>query len=318
MRRCTPIDMKPNRPSQSIVLSASRRSDIPAFYMPWFMDGIERGAFAVTNPYNRQVTQVPATPEAVHTIVFWSKDFGAFLRGGYAEDLHRRGYRLFFNFTVNAEDPFLEPHVPPLGERMRQMADLCRLVPPAAVQWRLDPIVHYHGPDGRPKNNFKDFARIADAAAAAGITRCVSSFMDPYAKIRRRLAATPGWQFIEPTMEEKVRIAEDIADRLAAHRIGLSLCCEIEVLHALPANSRVTGASCIPNDLLMQLYGGRLSMRADAGQRRSAGCGCRVSRDIGGYDIHPCFHNCRFCYANPADPSLRNAPLCIERSIGTS
>jgi DNA repair photolyase len=286
--------------------------------MPWFMECIGRGAFQVTNPYNRKITRVPATPDAVHTIVFWSKDFGPFLRGGYLEILQQQGYHLFFNFTVNAEDAFLEPHVPPLNERLEQMAELCRRVPAEAVQWRLDPIVHYHGPNGRTTTNLGRVGRIAAAAAACGITRCVSSFMDHYAKIGRRLSDAPGWGFIEPDMPEKVRLILDTAQRLKMRRIGLFLCCEKDVLQALPDESGVQSASCIPSGLLMQLYGGRLSLKADTGQRRSAGCGCRVSRDIGGYDIHPCFHNCRFCYANPAAPPAPEYEPDMERSAGTS
>ena len=94
---------------EKIILSASRRTDIPAFYMPWFMAGIEQGRFGVVNPYNQKISNVPAGVDQVHTIVFWSKDFGPFLKGGYGEDLAARGYHLFFNFTVNTADRLLEP-----------------------------------------------------------------------------------------------------------------------------------------------------------------------------------------------------------------
>ena len=70
-------------PTHSIVISASRRTDIPAFFMPWFMQGIARGAFEVTHPFTRRVSRVVATTPPVHTIVFWSKNFGPFLEGGY-------------------------------------------------------------------------------------------------------------------------------------------------------------------------------------------------------------------------------------------
>jgi hypothetical protein len=82
--------------------------------------------------------------------------------------------------------------------------------------------------------------------------------------------------------------------------IELHLCCEKDVLSALPQGTDVRAAACIPNDRLIDLYGPGISLRRDAGQRAAAGCGCRVSRDIGGYDKHPCHHNCRYCYANPA------------------
>ncbi len=106
-----------------IVISASRRTDIPAFYMPWFMDRIDKGYFEVVNPYNRRTSIVPATPAEVHTIVFWSKNFGPFITGRYGEKLIDAGYHLFFNYTLNSESPLLEPNLPPLQTRMSQLGD---------------------------------------------------------------------------------------------------------------------------------------------------------------------------------------------------
>ena len=79
-----------------IVLSASRRTDIPAFYMPWFMEQIKNGRFPVVNPFNRRESIVPATPDQVHSIVFWSKDFGNFLKNDFGQWLQKQGYHLFF------------------------------------------------------------------------------------------------------------------------------------------------------------------------------------------------------------------------------
>ena len=79
-----------------IVISASRRTDIPAFYLKWFMAQVERGYFEVINPYIRQITIVLAAPQEVHTIVFWSKNFGPFLKKRIGEQLQKRGYNLFF------------------------------------------------------------------------------------------------------------------------------------------------------------------------------------------------------------------------------
>ena len=83
------------------VISASRRTDIPAFYMEWFMRQIVKGTFEVVNPYNRHISRVKAAAADVDTIVFWSKNFGPFLKGRYGEKLIDLGYHLFFNFTIN-------------------------------------------------------------------------------------------------------------------------------------------------------------------------------------------------------------------------
>ena len=124
--------------------------------------------------------------------------------------------------------------------------------------------------------------------------------MDHYAKVRRRLALRPSMEFIDPPPADKGNTLVEMENRLSRHNIQLSICCEKEVLATLAPGASVTTSSCIPNDLLMELYGGTISLRKDAGQRVKAGCGCKVSVDIGSYLKQPCYHNCLFCYANPA------------------
>jgi len=286
-------------PDTKIVISASRRTDIPAFYMPWFMAQISKGFFEVVNPFNQRVSVVPATTRDVHSIVFWSKDFGAFIDKGHGRRLLQMGYQLFFNFTINSDSPDLEPRVPTLNERLGQLEQLSRQYGPDAVNWRFDPICLYNNGQGNRCDNLSQFSAIADKAAGWGISRCITSFMDHYPKIRRRLAARPGFEFIDPPLSEKVKIIIDMEARLAALDIQLSTCCEKDLILALPATSSVTHSSCIPNDLLMELYAGRLCLKKDTGQRVKAGCGCKVSVDIGAYRQQPCYHNCLFCYANP-------------------
>ena len=282
-----------------IVLSASRRTDIPAFYMPWFMGCIARGFFTVENPFNRRTRRVPASREAVYAIVFWSKNFGPFLAGRYGDKLRRQGYRLYFNFTVNSTDRRLEPRVPPLADRLAQMAALARQFGPAALAWRFDPICFYTEIGDRIIDNLGDFERIADRAAAVGITRCITSFRDDYAKIGRRTAHLPGMTFLDPPLPRKAALLLELAKSLAARGIRLETCCERRVMAALPPDAPVAAARCIPGPLLMALYGGRVSVRKDGGQRVEKGCGCTASADIGDYRRHPCFHNCLYCYANP-------------------
>ncbi len=284
---------------KKIVLSASRRTDIPAFYMPWFMAAVGRGRFTVTNPYNRRMSHVTATPDRVHAIVFWSKNFGPLLEAGRADELVRRGYHLFFNFTINPADRILEPAVPALGERLGQMRHLTRRFGSSAVAWRLDPICFYRGPGGKKRDNLRGLARLADAAAACGVRRCTTSFLDIYAKVKRRAAAGGRITFIDPPLAAKVELLLKLEETLADRGIRLQTCCEKEVIAALPGGSAVRSGACISNDLLMSLYGGDLPTRRDTGQRTGAGCGCQASVDIGDYAAQPCYHNCLFCYANP-------------------
>jgi len=287
-----------------LVLSASRRTDIPAFYMPWFMKSIENGVFDVPHPYGGRSTPVPATVDRVHTIVFWSKDFGHFLNGGYGDQLVRKGYRLFFNFTINAEHPILEPGVPCLEERLGQLSRLCARFGAERVQWRFDPICYYRTSAGRIVDTTAGFEAIARQVASLGVSRCITSFVDPYRKVLRRFAASP-LTFFDPPPHEKTASIMRMSRCLDSLEVALHVCCEKSLLDALPAESTVRGAACIPNHLLAALHGADVSLRKDNGQRAAAGCGCRISRDIGSYALHPCGHNCLFCYANPHSDQKR-------------
>ncbi|MEW5804269.1 MAG: DUF1848 family protein [bacterium] len=308
--------------SEKIVISASRRTDIPAFYMDWFMERIGQGFFEVQNPISGQAMTVAATPDKVHTLVFWSKNYGPFLDGGYGRELSRRGFHLFFHFTINSEDAILEPCIPPLEYRLEQARALIREYGPEVISWRFDPICFYKTKDkdtdkdkdtgkdtdkgreidcgGRIHNNLHDLSSIAEAMSLMGVKRCTTSFMDDYGKIRKRLRRMPGFAFIYPGKQEQVEILLDMEKTLAALSIDLYTCCEKTLLGALPAYSKVRASSCIPNDLLQKRFGGHISLRFDYGQRHREGCKCRVSRDIGSYRDQPCHHKCLYCYANPA------------------
>jgi hypothetical protein len=284
---------------ERIVLSASRRTDIPAFYMPWFMAGIDQGYFDVANPVSRKVARVPADPRSVHSIVFWSKDFGPFLKNGYGERLAKAGYGLFFNFTINTPHALFEPHLPPLAERLAQLAELSRRFGPAAIQWRFDPICHFTTPTGEVGDNLGAFEEICNRAAGVGITVCIASFVDLYRKVQRRFAERSNVSLIDPAMARKVEIVLWMERQLRAAGIALRLCCEKEVLAALPVDSTVTASACIPVNHLAALYGPGISLRQDPGQRAAAGCTCGLSRDIGDYGLHLCRHDCLYCYARP-------------------
>ncbi len=106
------------------VISASRRTDIPAFYMPWFMNCLEHGSVDVKNPFNGVISRIDLRPEKVHSIVFWSKNYGPFLDGCYAEKIAAQGYRMFFQFTLNTSSEIFEPYIPSFELRVAQMRQL--------------------------------------------------------------------------------------------------------------------------------------------------------------------------------------------------
>ncbi|MBI9073877.1 MAG: DUF1848 domain-containing protein [Desulfatibacillum sp.] len=291
--------------SNKIVISASRRTDIPAFYMEWFMAGIDQGFFEVQNPYSKAMHKVPATREAVHSIVFWSKDYSRFLEKGYGTTLTQAGYHLFFHFTINSESPLLEPRTPPLDLRLKQLGQLAELFGPKAITWRFDPICYYRA-GNRSGHNLGDLEKIADKAAACGVTRCVTSFVDVYRKIVTRTGAMGNFSFTPMEPMRQAEILVSMHDILGDRGISLHTCCEKSVQDGLPKNSGIRPHACIDHHLLEELFGPGLSGKRDKGQRGPQGCGCMESRDVGSYALHPCPHSCLYCYANPARDSGRS------------
>ncbi|MBF0397333.1 MAG: DUF1848 family protein [Desulfobacterales bacterium] len=283
-----------------IVISASRRTDIPAFYMEWMMGEIEKGFFTIKNPYNSHISIIPSTPDKVHTIVFWSKNFKPFIYGDYGKKLLNKGFNLFFNFTINSESKILEPAILPLSDRLHQLEILCSYFDPITINWRFDPICFYKIKGNKIENNLGDFIRIAEYAGKLGIKRCITSFMDNYKKIQRRVKSISDFSFIEASIQEKIEILLEMEKVLKTCNINLYTCCEKEILEQLPENSSISKSSCIPNEFFIELFGGDVSIKKDTSQRMEAGCGCKVSHDIGLYKIHRCYNNCLYCYANPA------------------
>jgi len=278
----------------SLVLSASRRTDIPAFYLDWFIDRIKKQSFLIHNPYNNQERRVCFSAGEIHSIVFWSKNFSPLL----SRRSELRGHNLFFNFTINSDSKVLEPGVPPLKKRLEQVREMAEIYGPGTIQWRFDPIVFWLS-GGTPYNNLKDFEFIAEKLAGAGIKSCTISFMDRYAKIDRREKAQADFRFVYPSLEEQVEIMEPLLDKVS--RLGMTLytCCEKALLSRLENRGAKRG-HCVDVPLLQRLYGGNLIAKPDYGQRRKAGCGCYRSLDVGSYRDQPCLHRCLYCYANPS------------------
>ncbi|MCP3898738.1 MAG: DUF1848 domain-containing protein [Desulfobacteraceae bacterium] len=300
-----------NRQTKKQIISASRRTDIPAFYMDWFMERIRKGSFTITNPYNKVKKKIDARSDKIHTIVFWSKNYAPFLKKGIHDELKSMGYNLFFHFSINSESSMLEPSVPPLKERFKQLGRLCKINDPKNIAWRFDPVCHYKTSSGSTGNNLSDFAKIAERASGFGISKCITSFAGRYRKIEKRI------QFLKNTGKDvpvlvdidharKIEIIKRMGNLLYKKGIELSLCCEKELIPDSIKKENVKESACISGELFSRLFNGDMEIKRDYGQRASQGCKCSKSVDIGSYELHPCFHNCLFCYASPAiDKKIR-------------
>ena len=275
------------------VISASRRTDVPAHYYDWLREGLARGEVEVTVPFNRRVVPVSLRPDDVHTMVLWSKDFGRVVR-----DLDFwRPHRLYFNFTLN-DCPALEPNVPPLGQRLEQMRVLADAFGPERINWRFDPVVHWRpdsairaGATEEWRDNLAGFEALADRIAGFGVTRCTSSFMTVYRKTIAR-GRRLGVEFHDPPLERKRDVAARLARETARRGMVLLNCC----VDGLEGIENLERGRCIDGALLARLAGEPCSIERDKSQRSL--CGCTESRDVGSYGM-TCPHACWYCYANP-------------------
>lgn len=273
-----------------MILSVSRRTDIPACYADWFMHRLRAGFVLVRNPMNqRQVSRIALEPDAVECIVFWSKNPAPLLP--HLPEIRRMGYPCLFQMTLNAYGPEAEPNLPPLQERITTLRMLAQQ---GRVVWRYDPIllseaytVDWH------------IARFeALAVALAGCTdRCVISFLDMYDKIRSRLRTFGARPCTEAEMH---RLAEGLSASAARHGLTLQTCAEKIDLSAYG----IEHGACIDSRLITDVLGCPVDVRRDTSQRE--GCGCMPSVDIGAYNT--CRNGCAYCYANHSpDVVLRHA-----------
>lgn len=265
-----------------MIISASRRTDIPTYYSEWFMNRIREGYALARNPMNaHQVSRISLSPEVVDGIVFWTKNPAPML-----DKLPQlKDYMYYFQFTLNAYEQDVEAGVPlkhkyivPTFQRLSEM------IGPERVVWRYDPILlsdkytfDYH---------VKYFELLAKKLAPY-TQKCTISFLDMYVKTERNMAGLN----IQPwTLELQDAMAKSLAEIAHSYGLELETCAEgIEL-----EKYGIKHAHCIDGELFAKLFGCPLKVGKDKNQRKE--CGCVDSVDIGAYNT--CRNGCRYCYAN--------------------
>ncbi len=272
-----------------MIISASRRTDIPAFYSEWFFNRIKEGFVDVRNTVNPfQISRISLSPEVVDGIVFWTKNPGPMLER--LDEL--KDYTYYFQFTLTSYAHEVEPGIPskslfmiPMFKRLSEMIGKERVI------WRYDPIfisekysVEYHK---------KYFAAIAERLS--GYTeKCIVSFVDLYGNVKENIAKVGGR---EPSSSERNELMEHFAKVAAEYGISLETCAEEEELEKYG----IQHAHCIDKELLERIGGFTLDVGKDKYQRKA--CGCIESIDIGAYKT--CKHGCAYCYANSSCEEAR-------------
>lgn len=268
------------------IISASRRTDIPAFHANWFIDCVNAGSVTWRNPFGGKEITTSLAPEDVSAIVFWSKDYSPLLP--HLPDLYERSYRFLFHFTITGLPSVFEPNVPPVEVTIEAARALAEQFGSKTVLWRYDPVLI--SSITPPEYHRRRFAELA-SRLAGHTTRCYFSFPTFYSKASRRFAKLEremGIRCIDPPVEEKIALAHDLADIADGYRIRMLTCCGDYLL-----SGRIEKAHCIDAELLSCLYPDRAFAMKHKGTRGE--CGCYESTDIGAYGT--CRHGCVYCYA---------------------
>lgn len=318
--------------STPVIISASRSTDIPAFYPEWFFNRLAKGYCAWYNPFNMQKMYVSFA--WCKAVVFWTKNPKPILP--YLPELDRQGIHYYFQFTLNDyEREGFEPHVPLLAQRIETFRELSRLIGRDRVIWRFDPLILTADLDTREL--LSRIARIGNRLK--GYTdKLVFSFVDvtSYRKVQYNMVKETRCFSLDSisSAEANERQQAEIAKGLSSLRdqwkaegwdLTLATCAEKMDLETFDIEHN----RCIDGELMKRIFAddeelcyyldtGELPERNLFGQllfpqkRKSAAqmkdkgqrklCSCMISKDIGTYNT--CRHFCVYCYANTSCESV--------------
>lgn len=271
-----------------MIVSASRRTDIPAFFMPWLVGRLREGFALVRNPYNpHRVSRIPLTPDVLDAMVLWTKNPLPMLP--HLDALRDVPYYIQFTLTPYGRD--IERNLPDKTALLGGFSELSRRIGPERLVWRYDPLLF--NAKWTPDVHLAAFARMAERLSGCTDTSTVS-ILDHYRRMEKACAPlglhTPAPEVLSELL---VRMAEVAAQ----HGMRLTTCAEDPAL--LPPG--VFPAHFIDPVRLEKLVGVPLSLPRDANQRPA--CGCARSVDIGCYNT--CSNGCLYCYANWSDASIQ-------------
>ena len=270
-----------------MILSVSRRTDIPNYYSEWFFNRIKEGFVYVRNPMNpRQVSKIPLSPQVVDCIVFWTKNPEPML----ARLPELSGYHYYFQFTLTGYGRDIERNVPHKKEKMIPIfQQLSEQIGSSRVIWRYDPILFTK--DYTPEYHLKAFSQIAESLK--GYTdKCVISFVDTYAKNQKAMKELGAYDLTG--LEE---FAHSLSQIARANGMSIATCAEnLDLQHCGIGHN-----SCIDKELIEEIIGCPIKVKKDKNQRPE--CGCVESIDIGTYNT--CLNGCVYCYANHSLESVR-------------
>lgn len=267
-----------------MIVSASYRTDIPAFYGEWLMRRLAAGYALVANPYGGSPYSVSLAPGDVEGFVFWTRNMGPLAQ--HLPDIAAIA-PFMVQFTITGYPRALEPGVIDSAAAVAQIMELAGMFGPRAVVWRYDPVVETNLTSLSWHRG--NFTRLA-STLQGHVDEVVISFAQIYAKTRRNMdiaARDHGFAWRDPEEREKRSLAGDLAEIAAAHGMRLTVCSQPDYVVGGAAAAR-----CIDADRLSDIAGRRIEAKVKGNR---PGCLCHESRDIGAYDSCP--QGCAYCYA---------------------
>lgn len=293
--------MNKNKP---IIISASRSTDIPAFYGKWFMDKLRKGYCCWINPFNGKKKRISF--DNLRLIVFWTKNPDPFIK--YLKKITNLGYNYYFLYTLNDyEKEELEPNLPKLEKRIKTFKKLSELIGKEKVLWRFDPLILTN------KINIK---KLQDKIQMVGeeihkfTDKLIFSFADieKYRKVKRNLQRN-GIKYKKIKAKDKLIIAKKISKISENWDMDITTCAEdidltqYGISKGKCIDDRIIIKNFYNDNKVMDYLGVKDKLNLlnespkklkDKGQRKN--CRCINSKDIGQYNT--CMHLCKYCYAN--------------------
>ena len=279
-----------------MIVSASYKTDVPAFYARWFSNRLKAGFCKVVNPFNKnQHSTVRLERHNVDGFVFWTKNLVPFM--STLNEVALIGYPFIVQYTINAYPRELETRVVDWKHSVDLVQRLAGRFGKRAVVWRYDTIILSDLTDAEFHRH--NFARLATHLAGS-VDECVFSFLQLYKKTKVRMS-TAGrenrFEWYDPTVESKKSLLSDLAEIATDAGICPTICTQPELVVPGVGESR-----CIDAERLMDVGQRDFSAKLK-GMRK--GCGCFQAKDIGDYDTCP--HGCIYCYA------VRDDSLTLNR-----
>lgn len=311
-----------DKPTEPIIISASRATDIAGFFGDWFVDKWQKGECKWKNPFNGKFYTISL--KKARAVVFWSKYPQNFFK--HLDFIKENIPIFYFQYTLNDYDKNIEQNLPNLNKRVECFKNLSEQICKDRIIWRFDPLILS---DEISLQNLLEKIEFIGDELKNHTEKFVFSFLDIYGKTGRNMHKA-GIKYIEWNVESMNEFAQKLSDLKSKKgwNFTISTCAEKIDLDKYG----ITHNKCIDDDLILKLLKQKIEKQGDfikdcdkelldylgwkydknlenqngefikisttnmkdKGQRKE--CGCIASKDIGAYNTCP--FGCVYCYAN--------------------